>query len=374
MKIGFDAKRAFHNTTGLGNYSRDVLRVLHRAAPQHELYAYNPSPARVPFRLEGGRFHERLPSGRLGRAFPSAWRQLGLAGDVARDGVELFHGLAAELPRGLERTRARGVVTVHDLIYERLPGTYARIDRAVYRLKCRSAVARARLVVAISEQTRQDLVELYGVPAGRIRVVYQGCHAAFQREPAPAAAAAALRSHGLAEPFVLSVGTIEARKNLLLAVRALEGLPGLVLAVVGRATTPYAAEVRAYARERGLAERVRFLSGVSTEELAALYRRAVALVYPSRYEGFGIPIVEALFSGTPVVTTRGGCFAEAGGPGSAYVDPDDPEELRAALGAIAADPARRASMRAQGLAHAERFRDEAIARELLAVYDEAARA
>ena len=155
-------------------------------------------------------------------------------------------------------------------------------------------------------------------------------------------------------------------------VRALAGVPDLHLAGVGRAT-PYLDEVRAAIDAGGLGSRVRFLSGVTGPELASLYRRAVALVYASRYEGFGLPIVEALFCGTPVVSTRGGVFAEAGGPGSAYVDPDDPDELRGILSALASDPGRRAAMRAAGLAHAARFRDDAIARALLAAYDEAVR-
>jgi glycosyltransferase involved in cell wall biosynthesis len=372
MRIGFDAKRAFHNATGLGNYCRHVLRVLHDADPRHELYAYSPSPGRVPFDRPGGRFHPRLPQRRLDRAVPALWRQCRVVRDLVDDRIELFHGLAAELPSGLERTPIASAVTVHDLIYERLPALYARVDRAIYRAKCRSAVRRAGVVVAVSEQTRRDLVELYGVPEEKIRVVYQGCGERFQREPAPGEDEAALARHGLDGPYLLSVGTVERRKNLALAVRALRGLPDLRLAVVGRAT-PYADEVRALVAGAGLGGRVRFLSGVRDEELPALYRRALALVYPSRYEGFGIPIVEALFSGTPVVTTRAAVFAEAGGPGSAYVDPDDPEELRAAVEGIRSDPARREAMRAAGLAHAARFRDDAVARGLLEAYGEALR-
>ena len=142
------------------------------------------------------------------------------------------------------------------------------------------------------------------------------------------------------------------------------------LVAVGRSTA-YAREVLDLVRREGLEERVRLLRGVTTEELAALYRLAAVVAYPSVFEGFGLPIVEALASGTPVVTTRGGVFPEAGGPGSAYVDPDRPEELRATLAGILADPDRRAAMRAAGLVHAERFRDERIADAMLTVYREA---
>jgi glycosyltransferase involved in cell wall biosynthesis len=273
---------------------------------------------------------------------------------------------------GLGAAAIRSVVTVHDLIYERLPALYGAVDRRIYRWKTRSAAARADLVVAISGQTRRDLVELYGVPEERIRVVYQGCHAAFRQEVPPESLEAVAREYELSRPFVLQVGTIERRKNLLSTVAAVSELKGVHLVAVGRETA-YAAEVRAEVARRGLTDRVRILGGVPTEKLAALYRLASVAAYPSRYEGFGIPILEALCSGTPVVTTRGGCFDEAGGPGSAYVDPADPDELRGAIAAVLADPARRSAMREAGLAHAERFSDEVIARDLSAVYEEALR-
>lgn len=367
MHLGFDAKRAFQNTTGLGNYARDVLRILAAHAPGHRYAAYGP-------RLVGGRLPQgveaRGPAGALWRALPSAWRVAGLAGQLRRDGVELFHGLSNELPLGVERSGVRSVVTIHDLIFERFPELYPPVDRRIYAWKFRSAAARADLVVAISEQTKADLVERYGVAPARIRVVYQGCHPAFQRDPAAGADEAVAARLALPPRYLLSVGTVERRKNLALVVRALPGLPGVPLLVVGR-QTPYAEEVKAEARRLGVEGRLRFLQGVSMEELAALYRRCEAFVYPSIFEGFGIPIIEALFAGAPVVTTEGGVFPEAGGPGSAYVRPDDADGMRDTLAAILGDEARRARMRAAGREHARRFADGAIAEALLAVYQEA---
>jgi glycosyltransferase involved in cell wall biosynthesis len=370
MNLGFDAKRAFHNATGLGNYSRDVLRLLHAHAPEHQLFGYDGRPGSIAFD-PGERFHLRRPSTALGRALPSLWRQGGILRDLRRDGIALFHGLSGELPLGIESSGIASVVTVHDLIFERHPELYPVADRWIFRWKARSAAGRADRVVAASEQTLRDLVEHYAIPADKIRVVYQGCSDAFRAAIPAERLAAVARAWSLPPRFVLSVGTIERRKNLLLAVRAVERIPGLSLVAVGRPTR-YAREVEAYLASRGLADRVRMLRDVPVEDLAAMYRLGEALVYPSLFEGFGIPIVEALVSGTPVVTTRGGCFAEAGGPGSAYVDPTDPEELREVLSGILGDPARREAMRAAGLAHARRFAGGEIARSLLAVYAEAA--
>jgi glycosyltransferase involved in cell wall biosynthesis len=369
MHVGFDAKRAFQNSTGLGNYSRDVLRILAAHHPGHRYVAYAP---RLESRLElPPGVEARGPSSAWGRLVPSWWRTRGITGQLRRDGVELFHGLSNELPLGIEGSGVRCVVTIHDLIFERLPELYRAVDRRIYRWKFRSAAERADLVIAISEQTREDLVAFYGIARERVRVVYQGCHPAFQSEPPAAALAAVAARRQLPQRFLLSVGTIERRKNLALTVRALAGLPGVELVVVGRETA-YADEVRAEAARLGVAGRIRFLHGLGPFELAALYRLATALVYPSRFEGFGIPIIEALFSGTPVVTTRGGVFPEAAGPGSAYVDPDDADQLREVLASLWVEEGRRATMRAVGLAFVQRFSDAAVAAALLGAYHQAA--
>lgn len=362
----------FH-ATGLGNYARDVLRILHAQRPEHVYHAYTPRPGKLPFELGGERFRVHGPRTLVARALPALWRTRGVVGDLRADGVALFHGLSNELPLGIEGSGVASAVTIHDLIFERFPELYPPLDRRIYAAKARSAARRADVVVAISEQTRRDLVDLYGVPDARIRVVYQTCHEAFRAPIAPERLAEVAARWELPRTFLLAVGTIERRKNLLLVLRALAGLPGVPLVAVGR-PTPYAEELHAFARAHGLESRVRLLSGVPTAELAAMYRLATVAVYPSIFEGFGIPIVEALFSGTPVVTTRGGCFGEAGGPGSAYVDPHDPEELRAVLAALLADEGRRAEMARAGRAHAERFSDAAIADALFAAYEAALRA
>lgn len=370
MNVGFDAKRVFHNATGLGNYSRDVLRILHRLRPEHAYFAYTPRPGKLPFDLAGGRFEVRGPRSALGRLVPSLWRTRGIVADLRRDRIDLFHGLSNELPAGIASSGIASVVTVHDLIFERFPELYSPIDRRIYAAKARSAVRRAGVVVAVSEQTARDLVELYGVDRARIRVVYQTCHEAFRTPVPPERLRAVAERYELPPRFLLAVGTIERRKNLLLALRALRDLPGVLLVAVGR-PTPYAEELVMFARANGLTDRVRLLTGVSTPDLAAMYRLATVALYPSLFEGFGIPIVEALFSGTPVVTTKGGCFAEAGGPGSAYVDPHDPAALRETLASLLEDDAARARMRDEGLRHAARFSDEVIADGLWAAYEAA---
>ena len=164
-------------------------------------------------------------------------------------------------------------------------------------------------------------MEYGGVDESKISLIYQSC--------APKFTSASAAKGG--ERYILSVGSIEARKNILLAVKALPYLPEeLKLVIVGK-HTPYTDEVIAYAEKAHLSHRIRIMHGVSDEALPKLYAEAEAFVYPSRYEGFGIPIIEAISCGLPVVACTGSCLEEAGGPDSLYVDPDDAEAMAHAI-------------------------------------------
>src|SRR5690606_809703 len=178
-----------------------------------------------------------------------------------------------------------------------------------------------------------------------------------------------MRKYKLPKDFILNVGTIEPRKNVLSIVKALEG-SDVHLVIAGKATTPYAKEVKTYVERHGLTNRVTFIHGASTAELAMLYQAASLFIYPSLYEGFGIPILEALSAGTPVITTRGGCFHEAGGEHSWYVSPLDTGEIRHAITTILTDTALRRQLIAKGLEHLRHFEDEDIADRWMKLYKE----
>ena len=333
--IGFDAKRIVRNATGLGNYGRTLVNDLAAVSPADwQLRLYAPDKGRDDLRSR------LVSSPRLSLVCPEAslavqrslWRiGRGIVSDMQRDGVSLFHGLSGELPRGLRESGIKGVVTIHDLIFLRHPEYYHWVDAKLYAWKFRYTCREADHIIAISERTRQDIIELGHVRPEKITVVYQSCDAKYAGRPADALLMQVRRRYGLPERFVLSVGTIEERKNLLLAVRALCHLPADVhLVAVGRPTA-YAKKVSAEAARCGLGSRVHLLSGIADDELAALYQLAEVFVYPSRYEGFGIPVIEAIHSGLPVVACTGSCLEEAGGPDSLYVSPDDAEALAHAV-------------------------------------------
>ena len=376
LTIGFEAKRAFTNRTGLGSYARFVIRTLGRRFPQHRYLVYTPDsrPAAGLAFLDGiPDAALRTPTG-VGRlASGTLWRTFGLGRRAARDGVRIFHGLSQELPRDLPAGGPVPVVTMHDMIAMRYPGFYPVIDRRVYLLKARWSTRMARIVVATSEQTGRDLSEFLGVRPEKIRVIYQGTDPRFAVRLAAEAVAVVRRRLGLPEHYVLSVGTIEPRKNALLLLQALAALPPderPFLVLVGRPTR-YLRRLETFAHEAGLQDSWRVLTGVPPEDLPALYQGAALFLYPSHFEGFGIPILEALRSGVAVVTSTGSCFAEVGGSAACYLSPDDPEALADTIRNLLGDRQRRERMVEEGFRQASRFDDDVLADALMNVYTEA---
>jgi len=240
-----------------------------------------------------------------------------------------------------------------------LPGVGSR--------KARFSCNNADRVIAISEQTRDDIIEYFGTPSTKIDVVYQGCDPDFY-EMRSAPEQQRLRGmYDLPASYLLYVGTIEPRKNLLQVIKALyKGKLDIPLVVVGRAT-PYINEVHEYIGEHSIGNII-FLKDVPNQDLPGIYQMAEVFIYPSRFEGFGIPILEALFSRTPVITSSGSCFDEAGGKASIYIDPDNTDEMIYAIRHILDDEKLRLEMQEKGYQHALQFKDEIIADNLMEVY------
>ena len=364
MRIGFDAKRAFNNTTGLGNYSRFVLDALMAHRPGNEYLAYTPT---VKSGLYGSfpasQIH--VPDSLIGG---SVWRSRLITSQLQKDKIEIFHGLSGELPIGLRRAGIRSVVTVHDLIFRRFPELYKPIDRWLYDRKARRACHQADAIVAVSEQTKRDIVDFYRIPPDKIKVVYQDCDESFHQKANEKTAAAVREKYHLTKPYVLCVATIELRKNQLNLVKAFGqlNLPDHELLLVGRKTI-YQSRIEKYIAQNRLAN-VRIFNHVPFADLPALYQNAAVFAYPSFFEGFGIQVVEALHSGVPVVAATGSCLEEAGGQGSLYADPHNVDELAQKLHTALTGSALRNSMVREGQIHVRQFAARRIAGELAGVY------
>jgi len=384
MNIGFDGKRAANNLTGLGNYSRSLIAHMATYFPQNQYFVYT---ARVKSHKQVQSFLN-LPGVILKLAETSVlgikaavlWRSFGIVKQLKRDGIDLYHGLSQELPFGIplpgpgaskSTNRIRYLVTIHDLIYLRFPEYYPFVDRLIYTFKARYACKHADGIIAISENTKKDLVELLNVPADRIKVVYQSCDDAFKKALPLAFKEEVKAKYKLPDKYLLNVGTIEPRKNLKLIVQALALLPAdTALVVIGRPHPAYAEAVKHEIERLDLSSRIIFLKDVSFSDLPAIYQLARVFVYPSFYEGFGIPILEALYSGVPVVAATGSCLEEAGGPDSLYVNPDDHEDLAASLQLVLKDENRRLMMIEKGLQFARRFDQAKISAKLESYYKE----
>ena len=321
ITVGIDAKRIVRNGTGLGSYGRTLVNDLIRLGDADmPLRLYAPDEGRDELRTQiigDGNVQFCYPEGHPSAIRKALWRSHGVVKDLVRDGVQVYHGLSGELPTGIRKAGIKSVVTIHDLIFMRHPECYHWIDTKIYEWKFRQALREADRIIAISERTRQDILELGGQQyADRIQVIYQSFAPHFSTDISSEEKARVRERYKLPQRFILNVGTIEHRKNLALAVEAVELLPqDIHLVAVGRQTS--------YVRDLPHSDRLHLLGGISNRELAAIYALAEAFVYPSRYEGFGIPIIEAIAAGLPVVACTGSCLEEAGGPYSRYVGPDD---------------------------------------------------
>jgi glycosyltransferase involved in cell wall biosynthesis len=371
LTIGFDAKRAMLNLTGIGNYSRLVLDVLSSRYPDNRYLLFSPRMADndrlAPLLLRQG-VSVHCPDTLMGRLSTHLWRSRGLTAQLKRSDIDLYHGLSNELPSGIERSGIPSVVTIHDLIFRRVPQSYHHADRLICDWKFSRAAKAATRIVAISKRTAADIVELYGVDPAKIDVVYQGCHPMFYQPVSDTAIADVRKRYALPDSYIVAVGTVEMRKNQLLAVRALAQLPrSLHLVIVGR-RSGYAPELDRAIAAAGVGERVHFCTNVAFADLPAVYAGAVVASYTSRYEGFGIPVIEAIAAGVPVVAATGSCLEEAGGPGALYVDPDDPGAYAQAAMSIIDDDTLRQQMVAEGRSHIKAFNADTFADALVASY------
>lgn len=367
MRIGFDAKRAFNNYSGLGNYSRYIISNICRFYPENDCILYTPGMADAELFQEPGRAVIKKPKTAFGRYTGSYWRSFRLAHWLRKDSVDIYHGLSNELPYGIHRMNIKSILTIHDLIFMEHPELYKPLDRYFYRKKVEYGASAASKIIAVSRQTKEDIIRFLNIDESRIRIVYQGCNRQFYSRVSEEILQHARHRFDLPSGYLLYVGTIEERKNLLKIIQAMNlGKIDFPLVVVGRKTAYYN-QVQNYIEKNQMGN-IQFLDQVQSSDLPAIYQGSRGFIYPSSYEGFGIPILEALNSGIPVITTAGGCLEETAGKGGILVNPDDTDEMIEAINNILQDSALRDRLIREGGAHALKFREEQTIPSLYNVY------
>ena len=370
MKIAFDAKRAFLNNSGLGNYARTIIKTLNYFNPKLKQYLYTTSVNDDDFFREITQFTTIeiiKPNSFLENKLKNYWRSYSITKNLIKKNIDVYHGLSNELPINIKKFKGKKIVTIHDLIFLRYPNLYPFLDRLIYRRKFYAACKNADIIIAISEETKKDIISYFTIPEQKIKVVYQSCDDSFYKKYSELEIQEVKKTHHLPASYLLYVGTIEKRKNLLTIVKALNHVKKIPLVVVGKKTN-YFKEVNKYIQQKNLNNRVIFLENVTNNQLPIIYQNAAMFIYPSIFEGFGIPIIEALISQTPVITTNEGCFPEAGGPNSVYIDPFDEIMLAQKINEILDSENLKKDISAKGFKYAEKFHKNKIAEQLMEIY------
>ena len=378
MRIGFDAKRAFHNFRGLGNYSRNLIDGLDQSFDDLNLFLYSPVSHNKSFIDWGNALTQAkliYPQSSLSKHCSSLWRSLFLSNVVKNDKLDIFHGLSHELPPGIRQNAKGCLVTIHDLIFMRFPDFFPKIDRLVYKSKYKSACSRADIILAICENTKKDIVEFLGVDEKKIRVAYQSCHPSFENLIPKDELNTFLNKLKIPKIYFLQIGAIEENKNLLLTIKSFSKVqkefPDTYLVVVsGGGNKLYKEKVLKAIKDNKLEDKVIFKKSLPNDSLPYLYQGALSLIFPSFYEGFGIPIIESMFSGTPVITSKDGCFKEAGGPRTLYINPSSVEDLSEAMFLLLRNELLRREISIESSEFVKKFHFKNTSRILRSIYQE----
>lgn len=379
MKIALNAQLIntsdTYRSAGVSGYSLNFLRALGKLRLEgqlaHTLHAYvNAEGLVIPgVELRHTPFSLANPAARI------AWEQTALPLELARRGDDLVHGLVNVVPL---TTTLPAIVTVHDLSFVRTPDALPALKRTYLTALCRRSVSKARHVIAVSRQTADDLMRYFETPAAKIEVVYNGVGEEFTpAAPDEAARLATWRSdHNLPERFLLYLGTLEPRKNLPLLLRAFARWRGAtsrdnddIKLVIAGGKGWFYDEVFTLTQELALADSVHFPGFIPGADLPQWYRAALAFVYPSRFEGFGLPLLEAMASGTPVITSQAPSLLEVAGDAALAVPTETPDAFADALELVVSQPALRSELSRRGIARAARFSWHTAARETAALYD-----
>ena len=360
MRIGIEITAAVRQGGGIGRYVREMIRALAKGdtANRYQLFFASPNPIPFPpaplpsnFSTRHLQFHDIW----LARLWHRA--QLPINVEWITGEIDLYHAPDFTLPP----TRARSLLTVHDLSFARDPDSAAPTLRDYLNVVVPRSVKRATHIVAVSQATKNDLIEFYNTPQEKISVIYEGVDEKFK----PTVDKAKSEKYKLGErPYIFSVSTIHPRKNFKRLMQAFAQLPkDFDLVIAGGKGWLYDDIFAEAQKNKG---RVRFLGFVPDDDLPALYSGAAMFAYPSLYEGFGLPLLEAMACGTPTLSSNVSCLPEVAGGAAVTVSPYDVDSIAEGLKHTLAN---RSELIKKGFARASQFKWSAAARQLIALYE-----
>jgi glycosyltransferase involved in cell wall biosynthesis len=314
MRIGFDAKRYFFNRTGLGNYSRGVVKALAQTFPNDEFVLFTPKAAPT-FTLP-----ENVSTFSPSSKSP-LWRLSGVSRDAEKLGIHVYHGLSNELPLGLKKRGVRSVVTIHDVIFKRFPEYYKMPDRWLYDWKTKHALNTADKVVVTSQATAADLEQFYGYKASDCEIIYQPVQDVFYQK-----SEVDVQEQ---QPYFIYVSSFTGRKNhniLIEAFAKIKKMTDYNLILIGSAGETLQSVLN-YVQHERLEDRVKVIVNASQDEVVGYMQSAAAFVYPSLFEGFGIPLAEAAVCNLPMAVSNIDVFKELAGNAAHFFHPNKADEI-----------------------------------------------
>ncbi|HZH68359.1 MAG TPA: glycosyltransferase family 1 protein [Chitinophagales bacterium] len=366
MKIGFDAKRIYDNTTGLGSYGRSLMHNLIRWYPQ---YDYNLFVHQNFFRNSSFKYQEFVEKTIVSDHYlPPLWRSTEIVKDIVQSDVEIYHGLSNELPFALP-DNIKSVVTIHDVIFQKFPEDFSLLDRTIFKYKTNRACEEADAIIAVSNNTKHDLIEDFKVPEDKIFVIPPTWGREYEYEYTNWFKVLLRQKYNLPYDFILYVGSLSSRKNLKVIVDALEYPENseFHLVVVSNDSGNYE-EIESYIMGKEVKHRMHFLKTVPWYELPGIYCMAKCVVYPSFYEGFGLPIIESIKMDVPVISADNSSLREAGGTGAVYVGTTDIEAWVDAINRMMVDTEFAKNIVVQGKSYINRFVPEVVTSSIVDLY------
>ena len=372
MIIGYDGSYAIlRNNTTEGNYSKIVVESVAECFPRHRIYVYTP---RVERRSAATTLaimpnvNIKQPRKTLSKSLWLNWE--GMVKEFDRHHVNLFHGLSGRLPLRIHKSHARSAVTIHGLGYKIYPGDYSWWDRTKRDFFTKRSCRLADCIVTTSQHTKDDLIEHMGIDSGKIEVVYPAVDDRFVGRVIDAELDTVRSKYKLPKRYILVVSSLLKHKNVLAVLQAMTKMQDreIELVLVGSETDYYVKTLRSYAQSHHLMHRLLHITRAHAADMAAIYHMADVLVAPSRYEGFGLTVIEAQACDVPVITTSGTALEEAGGDAALYFEPDDIDTLTSHLDHVLGDESLRQRLIEAGHRNIERFTSQKLADNLDGLY------